>query len=186
MVPARWLQRREVILRSDAVLETELYPFAKHSSQNATWPITTSFGRALRGREFLPALETLSVIGTRTGIPGPAGNLSYEGVCIRLMFWVSAEFCRLQIMESKPVSGTEFSKPVVWKLLLGALLIFIKVKNFVSPTPNLLKTDTPAEQMGMNITYFVMVGLGCWFLYSGAKPLWHKAAKQPRSPINPI
>jgi hypothetical protein len=80
-------------------------------------------------------------------------------------------------MESKPVGRTTLSRPVVWKLLLGALLIFIQVKRFVSPAPNLLRADTPAEQMGLNIGYFVMVGLGCWLIYSGAKPVWHKAPK---------
>lgn len=78
-------------------------------------------------------------------------------------------------MDPKP--GTfdlKAQKPVVWKILVGVLLIYINVTNFIAPAPNLLKAETPSEQTGMNIACFAMIGLGCWLIYSGVKPVWRK------------
>ena len=81
-------------------------------------------------------------------------------------------------MESKPVIvDLKSQKPVVWKILVGVLLVYINMTNFLAPAPNLLKAETPTEQTGMNIAYFAMIGVGCWLIYSGVRPVWRKLSR---------
>jgi len=65
-------------------------------------------------------------------------------------------------------------KPVAWKVLVGLLLIFINANNLLAPAPNLLKAETRTEQTGMNIACFAMIGVGCWLIYSGVRPVWRR------------
>jgi hypothetical protein len=65
-------------------------------------------------------------------------------------------------------------KPVWWKVIVGSLLIFVEINNHINPAPNLLKANGPSEQVGMNVVMLALIALGCWLVYSGAKPLWRK------------
>ena len=74
-------------------------------------------------------------------------------------------------MDRKPVVvDSKAHKPVVWKILVGLLLLYSNAMNIFSPAPNLFQAESPMEQTGMNIAYFAMIGLGCWLLYSGLRP----------------
>jgi hypothetical protein len=78
-------------------------------------------------------------------------------------------------MDQPPVAqGRKADKPVIWKILVGALLVYINLENMIAPAPNLLKPSNSDERTGMYLAYFGMIGLGCWLLYSGLKPLWKK------------
>jgi hypothetical protein len=65
-------------------------------------------------------------------------------------------------------------KPVWWKVIVGLLLIFVEINNHINPAPNLLKANSPSEQVGMNVVMLALIALGCWLVYSGSKPLWRK------------
>jgi len=65
-------------------------------------------------------------------------------------------------------------KLVWWKVILGAVLIYVEINNRVHPAPNLLKAANSGEQIVMNITGVAIVAVGCWLIYSGIKPLWRK------------
>jgi hypothetical protein len=57
---------------------------------------------------------------------------------------------------------------------VGSLLIIFQVKNYLAPAPNLLKASNQGEQMAMHGTMVALVVLGCWLVYTGAKPAWRK------------
>lgn len=76
--------------------------------------------------------------------------------------------------KGKPMP-TQPQQPVWWKVIVGALLILVEVKNHAFPSANLLKANNEGEQLGMYIAMVVLIGLGCWLVYSGIKPMWRKA-----------
>ena len=65
-------------------------------------------------------------------------------------------------------------RPVWWKIIIGTVLILVEVKNHAFPSANLLKANNPAEQFGMYLGMAVIIGLGCWLVYSGIKPVLRK------------
>jgi hypothetical protein len=65
-------------------------------------------------------------------------------------------------------------KPVWWKVILGLVLILVEINNHTHPAPNLLKANNLGEQAGMNVAMVAIIAVGCWLVYSGAKPLWRK------------
>lgn len=65
-------------------------------------------------------------------------------------------------------------KPVWWKVISGLVLIFIEIKNHIHAAPNLLKADNLGQQVGMNAAAVALIAVGCWLVYSGAKPVWRK------------
>jgi uncharacterized membrane protein YecN with MAPEG domain len=69
---------------------------------------------------------------------------------------------------------SQTQKPVWWKVMVGLLLIFVEIDSRIHPAPNLLKADNPGEQIGMDATMVAIVAVGCWLVYSGARPLWRK------------
>ena len=69
---------------------------------------------------------------------------------------------------------TQSQQPVWWKVIVGMLLILVEVKNHVFPSANLLKANNEGEQLGMYFVMVVLIGLGCWLVYSGIKPIWRK------------
>lgn len=75
--------------------------------------------------------------------------------------------------KGKPMP-TQPQQPVWWKVIVGALLILVEVKNHAFPSANLLKANNEGEQLGMYIAMAVLIGLGCWLVYSGIKPIWRK------------
>jgi hypothetical protein len=75
--------------------------------------------------------------------------------------------------KGKPMP-TQPQEPVWWKVIVGALLILVEVKNHAFPPANLLKANNEEEQLGMYIAMVVLIGLGCWLVYSGIKPIWRK------------
>ena len=66
-------------------------------------------------------------------------------------------------------------KPIWWRIVVGSLLVIIEVKNHIAPAPNLLKASNEGEQVGMYVVMVALIVLGCWLIYSGAKPVWRKA-----------
>jgi hypothetical protein len=54
------------------------------------------------------------------------------------------------------------------------LLILVEVKNHAFPSTGLLKAENENEQLGMYIAMAALIGLGCWLVYSGIKPIWRK------------
>jgi len=78
-------------------------------------------------------------------------------------------------METEPAHvDLKAQKPVIWRVLLGVLLIYINAKNYLAPAPNLLKASNSTEQVGMNLGYFAMIGVGCWLIYTGTRPVWKR------------
>jgi hypothetical protein len=69
---------------------------------------------------------------------------------------------------------TQSQKPVWWKIILGLVVVYIEIHNWVSPAPNLLKASNPAQQVGMDIAMVAIIAVGCWLIYSGAKPALRK------------
>ncbi len=69
---------------------------------------------------------------------------------------------------------TQPQKPIWWRVVVGMILIFIEVKNYIHPAPNLLKANNPGELAAMNGTMVALIVLGCWLVYSGVKPVWRK------------
>jgi uncharacterized membrane protein YecN with MAPEG domain len=69
---------------------------------------------------------------------------------------------------------SQAQKPVWWKVIVGLLLIFVEINSRIHPAPNLLKADSPGEQIGMDVTMVALIAVGCWLVYSGARPLWRK------------
>lgn len=69
---------------------------------------------------------------------------------------------------------TKPQKPIWWRVIVGLMLIFIEVKNYIHPAANLLKANSPGEQAAMNGTMVALIVLGCWLVYSGVKPVWRK------------
>ena len=65
-------------------------------------------------------------------------------------------------------------KPVWWKVILGLVLIFVEINNHMHPASNLLKADNAGEQAGMNVAAVIIIAVGCWLVYSGAKQVWRK------------
>ena len=65
-------------------------------------------------------------------------------------------------------------KPVWWKVILGLVLIFVEINNRIHPSSNLLKADNVGQQVGMDVAMFAIIAVGCWLVYSGAKPVWRK------------
>jgi hypothetical protein len=68
----------------------------------------------------------------------------------------------------------ENQKPAWWKVVFGLLLIVVEINSRIRPAPNLLKASNSGEQVGMNAAMFAIIVVGCWLVYSGAKPLWRK------------
>ncbi len=66
-------------------------------------------------------------------------------------------------------------KPIWWRIIVGSLLVIIELKNHIAPAPNLLKASNEAQQTGMYVAMVVLIFLGCWLIYSGAKPVWRKS-----------
>ena len=50
--------------------------------------------------------------------------------------------------KGKPMP-TQPQEPVWWKVIVGALLILVEVKNHAFPSANLLKANNEGEQLGM-------------------------------------
>ena len=65
-------------------------------------------------------------------------------------------------------------KPVWWKVILGLVLVYVEIHSHVSPAPNFLRATNQAQQTGMDIMMVAIIVVGCWLVYSGAKPLWRK------------
>ena len=67
--------------------------------------------------------------------------------------------------------GIGKSKPGVtwWKILLGALLIGIELKNHIAPAPNLLKADNDAQQIGMWFAAALIYSAGLWLIVAGVR-----------------
>jgi hypothetical protein len=59
-------------------------------------------------------------------------------------------------------------------VISGLVLMFVEINNRIHPAPNLLKADNPGQQVGMNIAMVAITAVGCWLVYSGAKPVWRK------------
>jgi hypothetical protein len=53
------------------------------------------------------------------------------------------------------------------RVYLGALLIFIEIKNHLHPAPNLLKPSNEGEAAGMILTAIVLATVGAWLVVSG-------------------
>jgi len=66
-------------------------------------------------------------------------------------------------------------KPIWWRIVVGSLLVIIEVKNRIAPAPNLLKASNEGQQGAMYGVMVAVIVLGCWLIYSGAKPVWRKA-----------
>jgi len=70
---------------------------------------------------------------------------------------------------------TQSHQPVWWKVIIGMLLILVEVKNHILPSANLLKANNEGQQLCMYIAMVALIGLGCWLVYSGIKPICRKA-----------
>jgi hypothetical protein len=66
-------------------------------------------------------------------------------------------------------------KPIWWRIVVGSLLVIIEVKNHIAPAPNLLIASNVGQQAAMYGVMVAIIVLGCWLIYSGAKPVWRKA-----------
>ena len=64
--------------------------------------------------------------------------------------------------------GTVGNGKIKWgRLYLGALLIFVEIKNHWHPAPNLLKPSNEAQAAGMTAAAIALVLLGIWLVVSG-------------------
>ena len=70
---------------------------------------------------------------------------------------------------------TQSQKAVWWKIIVGMSLIIIEIKNQLFPSANLLKANDVPKQLGMYVAMVAIVGVGCWLVYSGIKPIRPKA-----------
>jgi len=70
---------------------------------------------------------------------------------------------------------TQLQRPVWWRIIVGALLIFVEVKNNIHPAANLLKASTPGEQLVMNFAMATLIAIGCWLVFTGIAPFFRKA-----------
>jgi hypothetical protein len=53
------------------------------------------------------------------------------------------------------------------RVYLGALLIFVEIKNHWHPAPNLLTPSNEAQAVGMTTAAIALVFLGTWLVVSG-------------------
>ena len=64
--------------------------------------------------------------------------------------------------------GTSRNRQIKWgRVYLGALLIFIEIKNHFHPAPNLLKPSNQGEAAGMIVAAIALALLGAWLVVSG-------------------
>ena len=70
-----------------------------------------------------------------------------------------------------------------WRVILGAILIAIELKNQIAPAPNLLKADNEGEQVGMWIAAILICCFGLWLIISGIRTKYPRASGLPDLPI---
>jgi uncharacterized membrane protein YecN with MAPEG domain len=59
---------------------------------------------------------------------------------------------------------------IVWRIVVGAVLIFGNVRAALHPSGNVFQAGSREEQLGMNVAYCVMTAVGCWLVWSGVRP----------------
>ena len=60
-------------------------------------------------------------------------------------------------------------KIIWWKIIVGALLVYIELKHFLFPAARALQPDNSTQAVTMVVVEFALLLLGAWLIFSGAK-----------------
>lgn len=74
----------------------------------------------------------------------------------------------------EPTISLKPQKPVWWRLIVGALLLYIEINNHLNPAPNLLKASNADQQVGMNAMAIILVAIAIWLIVTGIRPIWRR------------
>jgi hypothetical protein len=86
-------------------------------------------------------------------------------VCGLIAYLISASIRGIRWAKGQ---GTVGNGQIKWgRVYLGALLIFVEIKNHWHPAPNLLKPSNEAQAAGMTTAAIALVFLGTWLVISG-------------------
>ena len=86
-------------------------------------------------------------------------------VCALIAYLISVSIRGLRWARGQ---GTIGNGQIKWgRVYLGALLIFVEIKNHWHPAPNLLKPSNETQAVGMNAAAIALAFLGVWLIVSG-------------------
>jgi hypothetical protein len=122
-------------------------------------------------------LALIAIVAARGVSPALLGSVTATVGILIFSLWELFRW-RARQKNPLPVPGLEVTqgRPVLWKVILGCLLLFTQINNRINPGANLLRASNADEQVGMDAASVMLVLLAIWLIVSGARPGWRKIA----------